>query len=423
MLLWMPLSVVRSVMDFLLSTSWSFQIGGIHTCEPVTSRMATPQTLDDQVTCSICSDHFSKPKGLPCFHTLCRHCLVSYIQSQAHGEEGLLAFACPLCRQDISPPNPSAPVVEWAEQFPTHHTMISLMECRSIQETRDATTTTTTSITRTKENREPMSCQQLDPFRISGGCTGATYLSDGSLTLVEDGRLRFYDISYRLIYDQWSSKWSTHTNNFGDVTRICGDIVAATNPTQKEIQIHTKGTASREATATIRLVEKCYGITNVSDRGMLVTCDGKPECIRKDGNPESIKVLRPDGSLMYLFPLKQGRTVPSGNTYIATNAGASCIVVTDSEQDCVQCFSSEGRLEWERKIPGASGAAIVGSYILVAAKTDDKVQVLDIRGNTREPSSTVGMVLGNRESSLLVQTNRVCWLWKKIAKLTEYFAC
>jgi hypothetical protein len=123
----------------------------------------------------------------------------------------------------------------------------------------------------------------------------------------------------------------------------------------------------------IQLTDSPYGITNVAERGMLVTCHG---------NPKSIRVRKKDGALLCMFNMQQGKTVPEGETYIASDATASCIVVTDCK-NCVQRFSSEGVLQWETNIPGASGVVILRSYniILVAAKTDDKVHVLDMEGH------------------------------------------
>jgi hypothetical protein len=184
---------------------------------------------------------------------------------------------------------------------------------------------------------------------------------------------RFYKESYERIYYQWSSKIGQNAKyEFYDVAAISGDTVAATVPGAKQIQIHTKGSKTGAAKALIKLTDIPYGITKVAERGMLVMCDG---------NPKSIRVMKPDGTLLYLFNIQQGKTVSVGETYIATDATASCIVATDSEQNCVQRFSSDGVLQWETNVPGASGVVILWSYILVAAKTDGKVHVLDMEGH------------------------------------------
>ncbi|KAK7097101.1 E3 ubiquitin-protein ligase TRIM33-like [Littorina saxatilis] len=48
----------------------------------------------EEYECTICHEYFKEPKILPCGHLLCRHCLLSWLQSQ---DEAL----CPLCRCPI----------------------------------------------------------------------------------------------------------------------------------------------------------------------------------------------------------------------------------------------------------------------------------------------------------------------------------
>ncbi|XP_048578198.1 tripartite motif-containing protein 45 isoform X1 [Nematostella vectensis] len=57
--------------------------------------------LEDEVTCSICIEHFNDPRVLPCFHSFCRHCL----EELAVHSEGRGKLVCPLCKAEfqISP--------------------------------------------------------------------------------------------------------------------------------------------------------------------------------------------------------------------------------------------------------------------------------------------------------------------------------
>ncbi|XP_048578080.1 uncharacterized protein LOC116617352 [Nematostella vectensis] len=53
--------------------------------------------LEDEVTCSICIEHFNDPRVLPCFHSFCRHCL----EELAVHSEGRGKLACPLCKAEF----------------------------------------------------------------------------------------------------------------------------------------------------------------------------------------------------------------------------------------------------------------------------------------------------------------------------------
>ena len=87
--------------------------------------MATAAALDEasNMECTVCHEHFSLPKLLPCGHLLCRHCLVSWLKSQPEAN-------CPVCRCAIVDPKErkGRSLEDIADGFPTDLAMAALVE-------------------------------------------------------------------------------------------------------------------------------------------------------------------------------------------------------------------------------------------------------------------------------------------------------
>ena len=77
--------------------------------------------------CSVCHEQFTEPKLLPCGHLMCRHCLLSWLKSQAGAK-------CPLCRCAIVEPEElgSKSLEDIADGFPTDYVMAALVESRQL---------------------------------------------------------------------------------------------------------------------------------------------------------------------------------------------------------------------------------------------------------------------------------------------------
>ena len=73
--------------------------------------------------CSVCHEQFTEPKLLPCGHLLCRHCLLSWLKSQAEAK-------CPICRCAIVEPEErgSKSLEDIADGFPTDLAIAALVE-------------------------------------------------------------------------------------------------------------------------------------------------------------------------------------------------------------------------------------------------------------------------------------------------------
>ena len=87
--------------------------------------MATAVAWDEpsHMECTVCHEHFTLPKLLPCGHLLCRHCLVTWLKSQPEAN-------CPLCRCSIVDPKErkGRSFEDIADSFPTDLAMAALVE-------------------------------------------------------------------------------------------------------------------------------------------------------------------------------------------------------------------------------------------------------------------------------------------------------
>ncbi|XP_050409015.1 uncharacterized protein LOC126823988 [Patella vulgata] len=105
---------------------------------------ALQELSEDFLTCSICLNMYTDPKQLSCLHSFCRDCLSDHIKACDKG--GVVAFPCPMCRKNISPP--SHEFSDPADDFPDNFYIASLVssvarkggggypEC-SVKESRD----------------------------------------------------------------------------------------------------------------------------------------------------------------------------------------------------------------------------------------------------------------------------------------------
>ncbi|XP_070174151.1 myosin heavy chain, embryonic smooth muscle isoform-like [Littorina saxatilis] len=82
----------------------------------------------DEMECSVCHEHFKEPKVIPCGHMLCRHCLLSWLQSP---NEAL----CPLCRCpmiDEKNRKSANSLADIADDFLTDRAMSALVEAHRL---------------------------------------------------------------------------------------------------------------------------------------------------------------------------------------------------------------------------------------------------------------------------------------------------
>jgi hypothetical protein len=199
-----------------------------------------------------------------------------------------------------------------------------------------------------------------------------TFFPDDSPVLVLDGHVAFYDKSLKQIH-----MCGEHKLGGWDIAAVSSSWrgkVAITCPDAKALRMRRSGSWERgKWLEDVPFIERCYGIAATEDGLLWVSCDGEPECI---------KVVEQDGkSQLSMISMRTGHVVPKGETYIATDATGSYVVVSNCQLNCVKCFTSAGDLVWTKSVPGASGVAVVGPCILVASKSSGFVQSLNFRGD------------------------------------------
>ena len=74
--------------------------------------------LEEQITCSICMEHFTNPKVLPCFHSFCLQCLQGVPIVLVEGNHSL---PCPTCRSPC--PVPDSGLASLSPSFVTNNLM------------------------------------------------------------------------------------------------------------------------------------------------------------------------------------------------------------------------------------------------------------------------------------------------------------
>ncbi|XP_072050772.1 uncharacterized protein [Amphiura filiformis] len=89
------------------------------------------QDMSQQLTCSICLDHYTIPKTVtPCLHTFCQQCLQETIDTTATSSGPIGKFPCPKCRGNIEFDCPDLPTKKNAaeKQFQTNFDIQSQLE-------------------------------------------------------------------------------------------------------------------------------------------------------------------------------------------------------------------------------------------------------------------------------------------------------
>ena len=68
------------------------------------------QKLEDQLSCGVCLQPYTRPKVLHCFHILCEDCLQPLVKQTAQGQ----TVECPQCRKATPLPHNGVPGLQGA---------------------------------------------------------------------------------------------------------------------------------------------------------------------------------------------------------------------------------------------------------------------------------------------------------------------
>ncbi|CAC5405768.1 RANBP2 [Mytilus coruscus] len=86
------------------------------------------QKTIDILICPICLERFTKPKSLPCLHTFCEGCILTYSTSILDKLEGKNHINCPVCRATVQLPKKECTPKEFVDQLPANSLVIGLLE-------------------------------------------------------------------------------------------------------------------------------------------------------------------------------------------------------------------------------------------------------------------------------------------------------
>ncbi len=88
-----PCQLFESVPKFVLLVQYSM-------AERAIQEGKTLKELEKEVTCSICQEHYTEPKVLPCLHYYCKECVLRLALRTASNKP----FSCPECRKETTLP-------------------------------------------------------------------------------------------------------------------------------------------------------------------------------------------------------------------------------------------------------------------------------------------------------------------------------
>ena len=78
--------------------------------------------------CSICLDTFQVPKYLPCLHTFCESCIITFVSSSIESESTKNHFRCPICRSIVTLGDLKNNIEAWTKSLPLNNLIVSVVD-------------------------------------------------------------------------------------------------------------------------------------------------------------------------------------------------------------------------------------------------------------------------------------------------------
>ena len=94
------------------------------------------KTYEEFIKCEICRKRLRQPKTLPCLHSFCHGCLVTYLrETVSNSTAPQKQIICPICLQTSSPPGWGRTPEEWVNNLPANDFLYSYLEALELKDT------------------------------------------------------------------------------------------------------------------------------------------------------------------------------------------------------------------------------------------------------------------------------------------------
>uniref|UniRef100_A0AAQ4Q1C6 RING-type E3 ubiquitin transferase n=1 Tax=Gasterosteus aculeatus aculeatus TaxID=481459 RepID=A0AAQ4Q1C6_GASAC len=299
--------------------------------------------IDKQfLVCSICLDHYSNPKVLPCLHTFCESCLQNYIPPES------LTLSCPVCRQTSILPEKGVGALQ------NNFFITNLMEV----------------LQRDPQCSRPEDCGVLESVSAAAAVKllccpnheGKVFSNDGQFKMRfgvrgrSPGQLQrptgvTVDMNGDIVVADYDNRWVSIFSSDGKFKnkigagRLMGPKGVAVDKNGHIITVDNKACCVFIFQSNGKLVTK-FGGRGTSDRQFagphFVAVNNKNEIIVTDFHNHSVKVYSADGEFLFKFGSHgEGNGQFNAPTGVAVDANGN-IIVADWGNSRIQVFDSTG---------------------------------------------------------------------------------